>query len=157
MSKKVSFKPMYNVFKWSGDEKPDKSWREDKINKQINNENTENIEETLIKVHEAEYNDKELCINRLSRRENVKNIKLNPYLDNSNYIDDINNQEMFLRPQYNSYQKNTNNNVIGQRDMIKQRHNNPYIKGDILKDLSDRKIDNVEYVKNQQNKYLKKE
>ena len=41
---------------------------------------------------------------KISQRENKK-YKFNPYLDNSSYIDDINNQERFLRPQYSSYQK----------------------------------------------------
>jgi len=165
MKRKVSFKPMFNVFKWEGkDGKPKKSWREN-INSQLNKQteagnfpfDNGNIEHQLVKRHEDDYNDKELCIQRLSRRENVKNIKLNPYLDNSNYIEDINNQEKFLRPQYSSYQKNTNNDLIGERKMIKQRHNNPYIKGDILEDLSDRKENNIDYVRNQDNKYLKKD
>ena len=160
MDKRVSFKPMYKVFKWEGiDGKPDKSRRE-KNNSQLNIQNNPgnfpldngNIEHQLIKTHEQNFNDKEICIQRLSRRENVKNIKLNPYLDNSNYVNDINNQERFLRPQYSSYQKNSNNNLIGERDMIKQRQNNPYITGDILKDLSDRKMNNNQYVKNQENK-----
>lgn len=166
MDRRVSFKPMYKIFKWEGvDGKPEKSRRENNNNIQTNMQNKPgnypldngNIEHQLIKKHEQDFNDKELCIQRLSRRENVKNIKLNPYLDNSNYIEDISNQEKFLRPQYSSYQKNSNNSLIGERDMIKQRQNNPYITGDILKDLSDRKTNKYEYVKNHENKYLKKD
>ena len=158
MERRVSFQPMYKVYKWEGSNgKPEKSWRENNKLKEKVDMREHHIEEELIQKHEIEYNDKELCINRLSQRDIVTTAKLNPHIMNTGYVNDITNHDMYLRPQYNKYQKQVANTVLGRRDLVKQKNANPFIEGDILKDLSDRKINNTDYVKIQENKYLKRE
>ena len=58
-----------------------------------------NIEEELINKHEKIYsNKKELSNQRMASRDLIIQGLINPYLFENNYLDDINNQDRFLRP-----------------------------------------------------------
>lgn len=105
MSKKVSFKPMYKLTKWSKDKNVEKTWRE-RIDMRESN-----IEEELIKKHETDYtveknNKREICSERLAQRDLMMQGQINPFLGKHNYLEDLSNQDNFLRPQDSNVKTN---------------------------------------------------
>lgn len=105
MSKKVTFKQMYKFKKWTKDEKIEKTFRETLKTKE------ENIEELAVREHEHEYtveknNKREISSKRMAQRDLVIQGFINPYLGKNNYIEDLNNQENFLRPQDSNVKTN---------------------------------------------------
>jgi len=50
------------------------------------------------KIEERRQNDRELSSERLSQREMMIQISINPFLSNHNYLDDLQVQDEFLRP-----------------------------------------------------------
>lgn len=106
MSKRVTFKPVYTLKKWTKDEKIEKSFRETLDAKE------ENIEEAVVREHEHNYtveknNKREICSRRMAQRDLMIQGLINPYLGKNNYIEDLNNQENFLRPQDSNVKTNT--------------------------------------------------
>ena len=68
-----------------------------------------NIEEELIKKHEKIHNNKkELSNQRMASRDLIIQGLINPYLFDNDYLDDINNQDKFLRPKDSNYNKQNN-------------------------------------------------
>ena len=53
------------------------------------------IETEIINIEE---NKKSVCSNRLSDREMIIHTNINPFLQSNNYIQDLSQQEKFLRP-----------------------------------------------------------
>jgi hypothetical protein len=87
----------YNLKKWESKDNSEilKTKREKKI---IDMRET-NIEEELINKHEKIYsNKKDLSNQRMASRDLIIQGLINPYLFENNYLDDINNQDRFLRP-----------------------------------------------------------
>lgn len=87
----------YNLKKWESKDKSKilKTKRE----KKIIDMREKNIEEELINKHEKIYsNKKELSNQRMASRDLIIQGLINPYLFENNYLDDINNQDRFLRP-----------------------------------------------------------
>lgn len=96
----------YNLKKWESKEKSKilKTKRE----KKIIDMREKNIEEELINKHEKIYsNKKDLSNQRMASRDLIIQGLINPYLFENNYLDDINNQDRFLRPK-DSNQKEKN-------------------------------------------------
>ena len=73
---------------------------ETNIEKSIRNE--------LAQFTRMKENKKEKCLNVMINRELIKNNNSNPFMINNNYLDDINNQEKFLKPQNSNYEKSLN-------------------------------------------------
>ncbi len=63
------------------------------------------IEEELINIHENTYTKKELCDKRMANRDLAIQGLYNPFMIENNYLEDLNNQEQFLRPQDSNYKK----------------------------------------------------
>lgn len=104
--KKVTFKPQYTVLKWTHGEKCEKSLRTNEIPQ------GDTIEQELIIQHEDEFkNKKEICSDRIRDRDKLMQGISNPYMINNNYLDDLLNQDTYLRPQ-NSNMKNSENNYL---------------------------------------------
>ena len=102
MSKKeVSFSK-YNLIKWSKDnEKCVKT-------KRNNNSDTidmreKNIEEELVSEHEETYSKKELCDKRMASRDLAIQGLCNPFMFKNDYLEDLNNQDQYLRPKNSNY------------------------------------------------------
>ena len=84
----------YKYWKWSTGET--------NIEKSIRNEKT--------KFTRMTFNKKERCLNTMSNRALIKHNIANPFMINNNYLDDITNQEQFLKP------KNSNFETIGRNE-----------------------------------------
>ena len=96
MNKKVTFAPQYKILKWTPnkDYEIEKTWREI-----IDMRSKECIEEELIHQHETDYgNKREICSKRMACRDMVQDVS-NPFMIKNNYLDDLTNQDMYLRPQ----------------------------------------------------------
>jgi len=109
MSNRVTFKPMYNLTKWKKEEKIEKSWRE------IIDMREENIEEVAVRKHEDNYNveknnKREIASKRMAQRDLMIQGLVNPYLGKKNYINHIDNQDTYLRPQDSNVKTNKNLN-----------------------------------------------
>ena len=63
------------------------------------------IEEELVQKHEKTYTKKELCDKRMASRDLAIQGLCNPFLYENNYLEDLNNQDTFLRPQDSNYKK----------------------------------------------------
>lgn len=113
MKKRVTFAPQYNISKWSPSIKQEieKTFRE-----VIDMRKKQGIEEELVTKHEKnyvktdfydkkEYNKRELCSQRIANRDMVVRGGNNPFMVENNYLDDLTNQEKFLRPQNSNYKK----------------------------------------------------
>mgnify|MGYP001351888706 CR=1 FL=1 len=104
--KKVIFSK-YILKKWESKNKEEifKTKRE----KHIIDMREKNIEEELIQKHEKLHNNKkELSNQRMASRDLIIQGLINPYLFDNNYLDDINNQDKFLRPKDSNYNKQNN-------------------------------------------------
>lgn len=67
------------------------------------------IRNELAQFSRMKENKKEKCLNVMMNRELIKNNNSNPFMINNNYLEDINNQEKFLKPQNSNYEKSDNN------------------------------------------------
>ena len=105
--KKVTFKPQYTYLKWSRGEKFEKSVR--------NKEEVlpgDTFEQEVIIQHEDNYkNKKEICSDRISNREQFVTGVSNPFMINNNYLDDLINQDIYLRPR-DSNMKDSQNKYL---------------------------------------------
>ena len=96
--KRVTF-AKYKLKKWSIiGEKYEKTIRKPKDVKVIDMRE-KNIEEELIQEHEEIYNKKEECSKRMANRDLAIHGLINPYMFNNNYLEDLSNQDQYLRPQ----------------------------------------------------------
>ena len=96
----------YVIKKWES--KNNEKYQKTKRKKEIIDMREKNIEEELIQKHEKIHNNKkELSNQRMASRDMIIQGLINPYLFDNDYINDINNQDKFLRPQDSNYkQKN---------------------------------------------------
>ena len=105
MDKRVKFSK-YVIKKWES--KNSEKYQKTERKKEIIDMREKNIEEELIQKHEKIHNNKkELSNQRMASRDMIIQGLINPYLFDNDYINDINNQDKFLRPQDSNYkQKN---------------------------------------------------
>lgn len=93
--KKVRFKSQYTFLKWGHGEKIKKSLRKNK--EEVKQGDT--IEQEFVIHHEDSFkNKKEICSDRISNRKHFTQGKANPFMINNNYLDDLINQDTYLRP-----------------------------------------------------------
>ena len=104
--KKVTF-AKYNLKKWhpSVEAEYKKTLRTEKKKEVIDMREKPPIEEELVKTHEKTYTKKELCDKRMASRDLAIQGLCNPFLYENNYLEDLNNQDTFLRPQDSNYKK----------------------------------------------------
>ena len=113
MKKRVTFAPQYSISKWSPSIKQEieKTFRE-----VIDMRSKQGIEEELVTKHEKDYikkdfydkkecNKRELCSKRIADRDMIVRGGNNPFMVENNYLDDLTNQDKFLRPQDSNYKK----------------------------------------------------
>lgn len=102
------------VFIWRNGEKPEKSYKKDKLDKLDKldkKDNTiaialedNNIHHTNFSFADVSHIEKESirykdeANNKLNMRYMVQQVSQNPFLQGTNYIDDLENQERYLRP-----------------------------------------------------------
>ena len=97
--KKVKFSE-YNLIKWKlNDEKYMKTYRSKKEKDDVIDMREKNIEEEVINNYENSYSKKEICSHRMSNRDMIIQGLINPYMYSNNYLDDLKNQDTYLRPQ----------------------------------------------------------
>ena len=96
---------MYNSWTWSvNNETMVKTKRKDKIkelSERMRDNQIENLKQMVNK--DEKRNNKELSAIRLMEREKIKQRVFNPFLCNNNYLNDLNVQENYLKPQNSSY------------------------------------------------------
>lgn len=68
--------------------------------------NMTNFRESIEINLESRNNNRDIIEKRLNKREKLKNGWFNPYLPTNKYIDDLNNENNYLRPK-NTYKQNT--------------------------------------------------
>jgi len=104
--KKVTF-AKYNLKKWhpSVEAEYKKTLRTEKTKEIIDMREKPPIEEELVKTHEKTYTKKELCDKRMASRDLAIQGLCNPFLYENNYLEDLSNQDTFLRPQDSNYKK----------------------------------------------------
>ena len=104
--KRVTF-AKYNLKKWhpSIEVEYKKTLRTEKKAEVIDMREKLPIEEELVKTHEKTYTKKELCDKRMASRDLAIQGLCNPFLYENNYLEDLNNQDTFLRPQDSNYKK----------------------------------------------------
>ena len=91
--KKVRFKHQYTYLKWTNGEKCEKSLRIKEIPQ------GDTVEQELIIQHEDGFkNKKEICSDRIRDRDHLSQGISNPFMVNNNYLDDLLNQDTYLRP-----------------------------------------------------------
>ena len=83
----------YKYWKWSTGET--------NVEKSIRNEKA--------KFTRMTFNKKEMCLNTMSNRELIKHNITNPFMVNNNYLDDITNQEQFLKPKNSNFESVSRN------------------------------------------------
>lgn len=83
----------YKYWKWSTGES--------NVEKSIRNEKA--------KFTRMTFNKKEMCLNTMSNRELIKHNITNPFMVNNNYLDDITNQEQFLKPKNSNFESVSRN------------------------------------------------
>ena len=95
--KKVRFAPQYSLLKWC----PNKEYKVEKSGRnRIDMRENPYIEEELISKHEEDYgNKREICSKRLACRDMVIHGVINPYMFGNDYLEDLQNQDSYLRPQ----------------------------------------------------------
>jgi len=72
-----------------------------------------NIEEELVNKHEANYgNKREICSKRMACRDLAIQGVINPYMYGNNYLEDLKNQDSYLRPQDSNTKMETNNKYL---------------------------------------------
>ena len=102
IKKQVTFSK-YRLTKWTKDSEDYSKTERVKKNKTIDMRD-KNIEEELIQNHEKMHgNKKELCSQRMAQRDMIIQGLINPYMFNNNYLDDLKNQDDFLRPKDSNY------------------------------------------------------
>ena len=103
--KRVTF-AKYNLKKWIPEiqVKFEKTSRIEK-KKVIDMREKPEIEEELVKTHEEIYTKKELCDKRMASRDLAIQGLCNPFMINNDYLEDLTNQDNFLRPQDSNYKK----------------------------------------------------
>ena len=81
-------------------------WKKGTMNKTYINNN--NKTDTIMKSQLNEWKESSLkkstLSKRLSNREQFANISRNPYLINNNYLEDLKNQDVYLRPKMSSFE-----------------------------------------------------
>ena len=104
--KKVTFSK-YNLRKWypSVETEYKKTLRIKKEEKIIDMREKPEIEEELVKTHEKTYTKKELCDKRMASRDLAIQGLCNPFMKKNDYLEDLSNQDNFLRPQDSNYKK----------------------------------------------------
>ena len=104
--KRVTF-AKYNLKKWqpSIEVEYKKTLRTEKKAEVIDMREKLPIEEELVKTHEKTYTKKELCDKRMASRDLAIQGLCNPFMFNNDYLEDLNNQDTFLRPQDSNYKK----------------------------------------------------
>ena len=100
--KKVTF-AKYNLKKWTIDEDVCEKTKRNKEIPEIIDMREKNIEEELVNKHEEIFTKKELCDKRMASRDLAIQGLCNPFMFNNNYLEDLNNQDQFLRPQNSNY------------------------------------------------------
>ena len=98
-------KIQYILLKW----KPDVDYENKKSWRDIIDMREKNIEEELIQNHEQTYgNKREICSQRLACRDKIIHGTINPFMIKNNYLDDLTNQDIYLRPQDSNIKTNDN-------------------------------------------------
>ena len=69
--------------------------------------NMANFRESIEINLESRYNNRDIIEKRLNKREKLKNGWFNPYMPKSKYVEDLNDENNYLRPR-NTYQQNKN-------------------------------------------------
>ena len=99
--KKVTF-AKYNLKKWTMDTDYQKTERI-KEPTEIIDMREKNIEEELVNKHEETYTKKELCDKRMASRDLAIQGLCNPFMFKNDYLEDLNNQDQYLRPKNSNY------------------------------------------------------
>ena len=103
--KKVTFSK-YKLQKWYPSvESEYKKTPRNKNEKIIDMRDKPPIEEELVKTHEKTYTKKELCDKRMASRDLAIQGLCNPFMKKNDYLEDLSNQDNFLRPQDSNYKK----------------------------------------------------
>ena len=101
--KKVRF-VKYNLKRWVPTVKVEYEKTPRKEKTEIIDMRDKNIEEELIQNHEKMHsNKKELSSQRMAQRDMIIHGLINPYMFKNNYLDDLKNQDEFLRPKDSNY------------------------------------------------------
>ena len=95
--KKVTF-AKYNLKKWTMDVDYQKTKRI-KEPVEIIDMREKNIEEELVNKHEDTFTKKELCDKRMASRDLAIQGLCNPFMFKNDYLEDLTNQDQYLRPQ----------------------------------------------------------
>ena len=103
--KRVTF-AKYNLKKWhpSVELEYKKTMRNDK-KPDIIDMRDKPIEEEVVQKHETTYTKKELCDKRMANRDLAIQGLCNPFMIENNYLEDLSNQDNFLRPKDSNYKK----------------------------------------------------
>ena len=103
--KKVTF-AKYSLKKWhpSVESEYKKTMRNEK-KAEIIDMRDKPIEEVLVQQHETTYTKKELCDKRMANRDLAIQGLCNPFMIENNYLEDLSNQDNFLRPKDSNYKK----------------------------------------------------
>jgi hypothetical protein len=96
--KKVTF-AKYNLQKWTIDEDVYEKTKRKKEPPEIIDMREKNIEEELVNEHEETYSKKELCGKRMASRDLAIQGLCNPFMFKNDYLEDLTNQDQYLRPQ----------------------------------------------------------
>ena len=91
----------YIYWKWGKGNLMKKSYRKKEDNNQ--KEDTPNIITDRMDLRDR--NTREINSERMSQRELLIQTSINPFLSNSNYLNDLKTQNDFLRPKNSSYEK----------------------------------------------------
>ena len=103
--KKVRFKSQYTLVKWTHGDKCEKSLRQE-VEEIVQGDS---IEEEVVIQHEDEFkNKKEICSDRIRDRDKLSQGISNPFMINNNYLDDLLNQDTYLRPKDSNIKNNEN-------------------------------------------------
>ena len=103
-AKRVTF-AKYNLKKWhpSIEVEYKKTLRTEKKSEIIDMRELPPIEEELVKTHENTYSKKELCDKRMASRDLAIQGLCNPFMFKNDYLEDLTNQDQYLRPQNSNY------------------------------------------------------
>ena len=85
----------YNYLTWNNDNYKIKKSLRKEIIENINRDIHKKMDEKINQLNRK--NNREECIIKQGNRNNIIQTNINPFLTNNNYIDDINNQEKYLR------------------------------------------------------------
>ena len=85
----------YNYLTWNNNNYKIKKSLRKEIIENINKDIHKKIDEKINQL--SRKNNREECIIKQGNRNNIIQTNINPFLTNNNYIDDINNQEKYLR------------------------------------------------------------